>query len=54
MFEAIVRTSLRQRLLVAVASLLLVAWGSLSLRGLPVDVFPDLNRPTVTLMTEAG
>ena len=54
MFEFLVHTSLRQRLIVLAASLLLVAYGVLTLRAMPVDVFPDLNKPTVTLMTEAG
>ncbi|MFP5383397.1 MAG: efflux RND transporter permease subunit [Gammaproteobacteria bacterium] len=54
MFDAIVHASLRQRLIVAGAALLLIAYGLLSLRALPVDVFPDLDKPTVTLMTEAG
>lgn len=54
MFNAIVWASLRQRLLVMGAALLLIVLGLLALRDLPVDVFPDLNRPTVTLMTETG
>ncbi len=54
MFEALVRSSLRQRLIVLAASLLLVVYGALTLRQMPVDVFPDLNKPTVTLLTEAG
>ncbi len=54
MFAAIVRTSLQQRLLVVGAALLLMVYGMLTLRQMPVDVFPDLNKPTVTLMTEAG
>jgi HME family heavy-metal exporter len=54
MFNTIVWLSLRQRLLVLGAALLLIVLGLLALRDLPVDVFPDLNRPTVTLMTEAG
>ena len=54
MFQWIIHTSLRQRLIVLAASLLLVVYGLMSIRQMPVDVFPDLNKPTVTLMTEAG
>ena len=53
MFNAIIDSSLRQRLLVMAVSLLLVVYGALTLKQMPVDVFPDLNKPTVTLMTEA-
>ncbi len=54
MFQWIINTSLRQRLLVLAASILLLVYGLMSIRQMPVDVFPDLNKPTVTLMTEAG
>ncbi len=54
MFKAIIQSSLSQRLFVIAASLLLLVYGTLSLKQLPVDVFPDLNKPTVTLMTEAA
>ncbi|MFM2042243.1 MAG: hypothetical protein RLY86_819 [Pseudomonadota bacterium] len=54
MFNQIVAASLRNRLVVLAAALLLSIYGALALRSMPVDVFPDLNRPTVTLMTEAG
>ncbi|WP_291988143.1 efflux RND transporter permease subunit [Candidatus Accumulibacter sp. ACC007] len=54
MFELIIRASLKQRLIVVGVSLLLVIYGAITLRQMPVDVFPDLNKPTVTLMTEAG
>ncbi|MCC7150705.1 MAG: efflux RND transporter permease subunit [Rubrivivax sp.] len=54
MIDAIVHLALRQRLIVLGVSLLLVIYGVLTVRQMPVDVFPDLNKPTVTLMTEAG
>jgi HME family heavy-metal exporter len=53
MFRLLVSTSLRNRLIVLACALVLIVAGIQTLRGLPVDVFPDLNRPTVTLMTES-
>lgn len=53
MFNFLVSTSLRNRLFVLAAAAILVVYGSLTLRQLPVDVFPDLNKPVVTLLTEA-
>ncbi len=53
MFNLLVTGSLRNRIFVLAVAGVLVLYGSLALRSLPVDVFPDLNRPTVTLMTEA-
>ena len=53
MFATLVSASLRNRLLVLIASLVLVGYGAFVLPRVPVDVFPDLNRPTVTLLTEA-
>ena len=54
MFNAIIHASLRQRLLVLGLALILVLYGGLAAVKTPVDVFPDLNKPMVTLMTEAG
>jgi len=54
MFNWLLQNSLRSRLLVVIASLVLMAYGAFTLSRTPVDVFPDLNRPTVTVMTEAG
>lgn len=54
MFYWLLNASLGNRLLVLVASAILMGYGAWQLPQTPVDVFPDLNRPTVTLMTEAG
>ncbi len=53
MFTFLVTQSLRHRLLILAAALSLVVFGTLTATRLPVDVFPDLNRPTVTIMTES-
>lgn len=53
MFATIVNFSLSNRMLVLALALGLAVWGALALGRLPVDVFPDLNRNTVTVMTEA-
>lgn len=53
MLNAIIRFSLYNRLLVAAISVFLVIYGSWQAYHLPIDVFPDLNRPRVTIMTEA-
>ncbi|MEH3119235.1 MAG: efflux RND transporter permease subunit [Methylorubrum populi] len=53
MFALLVRGALLNRVLVLAICLALVLAGGLALTRLPVDVLPDLNRPTVTVMTEA-
>ena len=53
MFTVLVTHALRNRLLVLVLSAVLVLYGAYAVTRLPVDVLPDLNRPTVTIMTEA-
>lgn len=53
MFDTIIAFSIRNRLLVLAMAALVVAYGGWVLSKLPVDVFPDLNRPTVAIFTEA-
>ncbi len=53
MFKLIVQTSLRNRLFVLAAAAVLVAYGLFVLPRISVDVFPDINRPTVNILTEA-
>lgn len=52
-FNTLIRRSLENRVLVLTLSLLLLAAGLQVLRDLPVDVLPELTRPTVTVLTEA-
>lgn len=54
MFDKWVHQALSHRLVVLVLAALLLVWGGFTLTRLPVDVFPDLNKPTVTLQAEAG
>ena len=54
MFNKLVYFSLHNRLLVMVASLVLMLYGGFTLSRLQVDVFPNLNKPTITVQAEAG
>ncbi|WP_373697950.1 efflux RND transporter permease subunit [Porphyromonas loveana] len=53
MLDKIIRFSLNNRLAILVASLLLMLIGTYTASRMEVDVFPDLNAPTVVVMTEA-
>ena len=52
MLNAVIRFALRYRLLVVVASLVLLFYGSYLATLMPIDVFPDLDRPRVVIITE--
>jgi Cu/Ag efflux pump CusA len=53
MLNAIIRFSLRNRLLVIALALFLLGYGGWQATRLPIDVFPSLDRPRVVVMTEA-
>ena len=54
MLNKIIQFSLHNRLLILVASVLLIVGGTYTAFHTEVDVFPDLNAPTVVVMTEAN
>ena len=54
MLNKIIHFSLQNRLLILVASVLLLIGGTYTAYHTEVDVFPDLNAPTVVVMTEAN
>lgn len=53
MLDQLIRFALNKRLISLSFALILIIIGSFSLTSLPVDVFPDLSKPTVTIVTEA-
>ncbi len=53
MFDKLMQASLRNRLIVLIAAAVLFGIGAYVTLKLPVDVFPDLTAPTVTILTEA-
>src|SRR6516162_6539172 len=54
MLNHIIAFSLKNRFVVLLAALAVVTVGLYRLAHMPIDVFPDLNRPTVTVLTEAA
>ena len=53
MFDKLIQFSLNRRLVVLISAVLLLILGTYITLDLPVDVFPDLTAPTVTIITEA-
>ena len=50
--NALIRFALQHRLLVVCLSLITLVLGSITMAGLPIDIFPSLTRPRVVVMTE--
>jgi len=53
MVRNLIEWSLKNRVFVLIAAFALMLWGSYEAVKMPVDVFPDLNAPTVSIITEA-
>ena len=53
MLDNIIKFSLKNRLLVTCLAALIMVYGSYVVVNLPVDVFPNLNKPKVTIITES-
>ena len=53
MLDSIIRLSLRYRSLVLISSLVVLVYGSYLTTTMSIDVFPDLDRPRVVIITEA-
>lgn len=53
MLNAIIRFALRQQMLTIAMAVFLLGYGTWQAVHMPIDVFPDLNRPRVVIMTEA-
>lgn len=54
MLNKIIQFSLNNRLVVLIAAVLLLIAGIYTAKNMEIDVFPDLNAPTVVIMTEAN
>lgn len=54
MLNWVIATSLRNRSLVLLVAAVAIVHGITQIRRMPVDVFPDLNRPTVAVLTEVS
>jgi Cu/Ag efflux pump CusA len=52
MLNAIIKLSLKYRVITIALAIVVLCYGGYELYHLPIDVFPDLNRPRVTVMTE--
>ncbi len=52
MISRLVSFALSQRFLIVIASLMLMVWGAISFRNLPIDAYPDLSPPHVEIITQ--
>lgn len=53
MINSVIKTSIKYRFFTVAFAAALLVYGTLVVLKMPVDVFPDLNRPVVTILVEA-
>lgn len=53
MLDTIIKASLKNRLLVTIAAVVVLVVGAITVTQIPVDVFPDLTAPSVVILAEA-
>lgn len=53
MFDKLIQFSLKQRMVVLLLAFLALAGGAIVMQRMPIDVFPDLNAPQVTILCDA-
>lgn len=53
MLDTIIRFSLNKRFLVLLIAAAILIWGAITALRLPIDVLPDITKPTVSILTEA-
>ncbi len=53
MIDSLIKWSLKNRYFTVIFAFILIVWGAYEFTRMPVDVFPELTAPTVTIMTDA-
>src|SRR5436190_12948504 len=53
MLDKIIRFSIKNKLIIAIFTLALIAWGSYSVKQLPIDAVPDITNNQVQILTTA-
>ena len=53
MLDNLIKLPLKHRLFVIAATAFIIVYGALAINSLPIDVLPNITKPTVTILTEA-
>jgi copper/silver efflux system protein len=53
LLDNLIKLSLKNRLIVIAATAFIIVYGAIAINSLPIDVLPNITKPTVTIITEA-